>query len=454
MPITTEPVSPKTQLLNLSEALESGTLLQVKRILNTTLPAVDIAHFIESSPPKQRNIIWELIDSENEGEILQYLPDEIRSDFLSQMSAERLASVTSDLDVDDVADILQQLPEAIIQEVLLSMSSHDRQRLESVLSYPEDSAGGLMNPDVVTIRPDITIDVVLRYLRRHKALPETTNCLFVVNGLGQLAGLLTVTKMLVADPGQTVEEVMEANAISIDADQPSSEVAQIFSRHDLISAPVINENGILLGQITIDDVVDVIREEADHSLLSMAGLDDDEDTFAPTLKTSRRRAVWLGINLITAFAASFVIGFFEQALDKVVALAILMPIVASMGGIAGSQVLTLVIRGMALGHVDQKNVRWLIKRELIVCAINGVLWATVIAAITYFWFHDPLLAAIIASAILINLMIAALSGVILPITLKGLGIDPALAGSVLLTTITDIAGFLSFLGLASALYLN
>ncbi len=443
----------KAKLHSLTAALESGALAQVRRILNSGLAPVDIAHLIESSPPKARKLLWELVDKELEGEVMQNLSEELQSHFLSDMSAEEVVDLTADLDTDDVADMLQQLPERVTQEVLESMDHQDRARLEAVLGYPEDSAGGLMNTDTVTIRPDITLEVVLRYLRRHKSLPAMTDNLLVVNRQNEFIGTLAISKLLVSDPQQTVREVMSTDTRVIQATQHESEVAKLFERHDLVSAPVVDAAGMLLGRITIDDVVDVIRETADHSLMSMAGLDDEEDTFAPTLKTSRRRAVWLGINLLTALAASAVIGLFDKTIEQVVALAVLMPIVASMGGIAGSQVLTLVIRGQALGHLSGSNFRWLFNREIMVAAINGVLWAVVIALITYAWFRDPAIALIIGAAIIINLMVAAMAGASLPLLLKARGIDPALAGSVVLTTVTDVIGFLSFLGLATLFYL-
>ena len=443
----------RTKLHSLNAALESGAMTQVRRILNSGLAPVDIAHLIESSPPKARKILWEMVDKELEGEVLQNLSEELQGHFLSDMSAEEVADIASELDTDDVAYMLQALPERVTQEVLESMDQQDRDRLESVLGYAEDSAGGLMNTDTITIRPDITLDVVLRYLRRHKSLPAMTDNLLVVSRNNEFIGTLAISKLLVSDPHQTVREVMSTDAKIIPATMHDSDVAKLFERHDLVSAPVVDDDGVLVGRITIDDVVDVIRETADHSLMSMAGLDDEEDTFAPALKTSRRRAVWLGINLLTALAASAVIGMFDETIEKVVALAVLMPIVASMGGIAGSQVLTLVIRGQALGHLSGSNFRWLFNREIIVAAINGVLWAVVIAIITFVWFRDPQIALIIAAAIVINLLVAAVAGAGLPLLLKARGIDPALAGSVVLTTVTDVVGFLSFLGLATLFYL-
>lgn len=435
----------------LHEALNSGTFIQTRRLLNS-LPRSEVAHLIESSPPKTRAVLWQLVDSSIEGEILPYFGDEVQSQFLSQMDTEELIAATEGLDADDIADILQQLPDQVIFEVLSSMDQQDRQRIEQVLSFPEDTAGGLMNTDIITVRPTITLDVVMRYLRRHEELPEMTDNLFVVNRNDEFIGLLSLRKLLVSDPSISVREIMNTDFEAIPAEMDDSDVAKLFERHDWVSAPVISQDNKLLGRITIDDVVDVIREDADHSLMSMAGLDEDEDTFAPALKTAPRRAIWLGINLITALIASAVINLFEGTIDKVVALAVLMPIVASMGGVAGTQTLTVVIRGMATGHIDSNNSRWLINRELLVGLSNGFGWAIVIAAIASFWFNDIMIGVIIAAAMIINLASAALAGATLPLLLKKLNIDPALAGSVALTTVTDVIGFMSFLGLATLVY--
>ena len=446
------PNSAGSKLQLLSEALESGSLKQCARIINKGLSASDIAHLIESSPPKVRAIIWRLVEQDLRGEVLQYLSEDIQLYFLSKLNAQEVLSVTEDLDTDDLADILQRLPDTVIHEVLGSMDSQDRERVEQVLSYPEDTAGGLMNTDTITIRPDITLEVVLRYLRSHRSLPEMTDNLLVVSRKDELIGILRITTMLVSSLSTTVREVMETDTITIDVNMPDSDVAKLFERHDLVSAPVINKAGILLGRITIDDVVDVIREDADHSLMSMAGLDEDQDTFAPVRITAKSRAVWLGINLITAFIASGVIGFFEDTIKQVVALAVLMPVVASMGGVAGCQTLTLVIRAMAVGQISSTNLRWLLNREFLVALLNGLLWALVVASAAVLWFQELIIGIVIALAIIINLAVAAIAGTMLPIFLKSRNIDPALAGGVILTTITDVVGFFSFLGLATLAY--
>ncbi|NKI18922.1 magnesium transporter [Spongiibacter sp. KMU-166] len=441
----------ESRLETLNEALGSGAFLQIRRMLNG-LPPVDAAHLIESTPQKIRGVLWQLVDIENEGDILQHLNDEVQSQFLSQMDAEEVAAITEGLEADDIADILQQLPDRVIREVLDSMDHQDRVRIEHVLSFDEDTAGGLMNTDTITVRPNITLDVAMRYLRRHEELPEMTDSLLVVNRNDQFIGVLSLRKLLVSDPSVTVREIMDTEVEPIPANMSTREVAQLFERRDWVSAPVVDENHYLLGRITIDDVVDVIREESDHSLMSMAGLDEDEDTFASVFTTAPRRAIWLGINLLTAFIASAVINLFEGTIEKVVALAVLMPIVASMGGVAGTQTLTVVIRGMALGHISRNNSRWLINREVLVGLMNGVLWAVIVAAAASYWFDDYIIGGVIAAAMVINLITASLAGAVLPLILKALKIDPALAGGVVLTTVTDVVGFMSFLGLATYFY--
>ena len=445
----TEATSQKT-FHKLTQALDSGTFADARRMLNG-LPPADAAHMLESSTPKFRHILWQLIDAENEGEVLNELSDELRIDFLSDMEAAK-AALMEGLEDDDVADILQQLPESITREVLTSMDHQDRARLERVMLYPEDTAGGLMNTDTITIRAPLTLDVVLRYLRRHEEIPNMTDNLIVVNRLDKYIGMLPLRTLLVSDPTASVREMMVTDVEPIPVNLPDSEVARMFERNDWVSAPVVDSEGRLLGRITIDDVVDVIREDADHSLMSMAGLDEDEDTFAPVFRAAPRRAVWLGINLVTAFIASGVINMFQDTIEKVVALAVLMPIVASMGGIAGTQTLTVLVRGIALGQVGRNNQVWLINREVMIGMLNGALWAAVVAVAASVWFNDWNIGMIIAAAMVINLITAALVGAVLPLLMIRLDIDPALAGGVVLTTVTDVVGFVSFLGLATLVY--
>jgi magnesium transporter len=438
------------QLDALTRAIESGTLERVQRPLNN-LPAPDVAHLLETSPPRQREVVWQLLTRENEAEVLQYLSEEVRGDLLKGLSGEELVPLIEDLDTDDLADLLQQLPEKITAQVLATLDQQNRSRLEAVLSYPEDTAGGLMDLDVISVRPEISMETVQRYLRLWGELPAMTDRLAVVSRSNEFVGVLPLSRVLLSDPGTTVREAMITDEEPIPANLSAREVAHIFERLDLVSAPVVSEDGLLLGRITIDDVVDVIREDTDHSMMGMAGLDEDEDTFGPILNTVRQRSVWLGINLLTALAASAVINLFQDPISQVVALAVLMPIVASMGGIAGSQTLTLVVRAMALGQIHDKNTRYLMGKELAVGALNGLMWATVIGITAGVWFGNPKIGGIMAVALLINLVVAALAGALLPITMRKLGIDPALAGTVVLTTITDIVGFMTFLGLATLL---
>ena len=445
-----DPEKPSTQnrLEILSQALASGAAGKVRRLVHNLHPA-EIGDLLESLPQGPRVILWELVDADDRGEVLLHVNDEVRAGLIKEMEPGELVAMTEGLDTDDLADLLADLPGAVIHEVLRVMDLQNRHRLEAVLSYPEDTAGGMMNVDTVTVRADVSLDVVLRYLRLRGNIPDLTDSLMVVNRYDKYLGLLPLTTLLTSDPEKTVAEVMDREIEGIRADLPDVEVAKIFQDRDLISAPVVDSNGKLLGRITIDDVVDVIRDEADHSLMSMAGLDEEDDIFAPVITSATRRGVWLGINLITAFLASWVIGLFEGTLEKVVALAVLMPIVASMGGIAGSQTLTLVIRGMALGKIGKSNARWLMLKELAVGTLNGVLWAVIVAAIAMAWFQSTDIGLIIGAAIVINLVCAAVAGFSIPIVLQRFGIDPALAGSVLLTTVTDVIGFMAFLGLGT-----
>lgn len=451
MPGNKKKIQIQEQLGFVSEAFSDGSLKPVARMLNGLKPQ-DVAHLLESSPPKLRQAIWALVDLEDEGEILQYLSEEVQAFFLQYMDVSEVLAVTEGLQSDDIADILQHLPDTIIREVMAIMDHQDRKRVERVINFNENTSGGLMSTELITVPASITLDVVFRYLRRHDELPDTTDSIYVVSKNDTLIGILPLSKLLVSDPSSTVREIMQTDFHNIPVDMPDTEVALLFERNDWVSAPVVNHKGKLLGRITIDDVVDVIRDDLEHNLLSMAGLSDDEDTFASLKDTIPRRAIWLGINLLTALLASASIKMFEGTIEKVVALAVLMPIVASMGGVAGSQTLTVVIRGMALGQIGKNNFRWLLNREVLVGLSNGMLWAGGVAIVAGFAYNDYTLSLIIAIAMVINLVTSAIVGTLLPIALKKLNIDPALAGGVLLTTATDVVGFVSFLGLATWFY--
>src|SRR5687767_7078337 len=449
----TEAPAPKTsRLAALRSALEQGSMRHGQRMINSMHPA-EIASLIESLPPAKREIVWEFVDPEIEGDVLIELNEEVRSELISGMDAEELIAATEGMEVDDLADLIGDLPETLNERVMRSMDAQDRERLSAVLGYEEDSAGGLMNLDAVTVRPDVTLEVVLRYARMRGELPDRTDRLFVVNRHDQYLGGVDITRLLTEDPETSVGEIMDSTVEGIAPETPARDVAKLFEDRDLVSAAVVTKDGKLLGRITIDDVVDVIREEADHSVMSMAGLGDDEDMFAGVVTSARRRAIWLGVNLATAFLAANVVGIFEATIEKVVALAVLMPIVASMGGIAGSQTLVLIIRGLALGQIEQTNARWLLIREILVGLLNGVALSSIVALSAGIWFEKWTIGLIIFSALMINLLAAALAGVSVPLILRRLGIDPALAGGVVLTTVTDTVGFASLLGLG-ALFLT
>ena len=427
-------------------------MTQVRGLVHALHPA-EIADLLEALPPAQREIVWELVDTEDEGEILVALNEEVRATLIQEMDAEELVAAAAGLDLDDLADLFTELPETVNRELLKAMGQSDRLRLEAVLSYDEDSAGGLMDPDTLTVRRDVTIEVVLRYLRMRGEIPEGTDAIFVVSRQGQYEGSLFITAMLTADPAQKVSSLMDTQSRAIDANTTAADVALMFETHDLVSAAVVDETGKLLGRITIDDVVDVIRHEADHSVLSMAGLDEDDDMFAPVFVSTKRRSIWLGVNLATAFVAAGVAGLFESTLERVVMLAILMPVVPSMGGIAGSQTLILVTRGIALGQVESSNARWLLSKEFGVGLLNGLIWACVVAGVTMWWFQTWRIALVIGIALAVNLVCAAVAGFTIPLTLKKLNIDPALAGGVVLSTITDVVGLAAFLGFGALLLL-
>ena len=439
-------------LERLRHALDSGALTSVQRALHVLHPA-EIGRLLESLPTRSREVLWGAVETEDRGEVLLHVADEVRESLMATMDVAQIIEAAEDLDIDDLADFIEDLPETVTGQILRSMDARDRARLEQVMSYAPDTAGGMMNTDTVTVRPDVTLEVVRRYLLLRGELPENTDCLYVVDRYGHYLGALSLEKLVTLAPEMEVRQVMDRERDPLTVDTPDRDVAKRFENLDLISAPVVAEKGMLAGRITIDDVVDVIRTEAEQRLMRMAGLDEEEDIFAPVKLASRRRAVWLGVNLLTAFLASWVVGLFEATISQTVALAVLMPIVASMGGIGGSQTLTLMVRGLALGQISDSNARALMKKELAVGAINGLLWAIVVSSIVLMWFGSGMLALVIGMALVINQMCAAFSGVAVPLLLKKMKIDPALAGSVILTTVTDVVGFFAFLGLGALLLL-
>ena len=430
-------------------ALEASDHDEAKHQIKELHPG-EIALLFEAIQPKDRSILWPSIEISVQGEILKEVNEDVQSQLIAEMSVDSLVKATEKLDTDDLADIVPNMPESAVHSLLLTLDFKHRERLNKVLSYPENSAGGLMNTDFITVRPDVSIRAVIRYLRLLKEMPVDTDQVFVVDRNFNYLGSLLITSLLTEEPEQMVEKFI-SNDFSkpVSAETDESEVALLFEQRNLISAPVIDEDNQLVGRITIDDVVDVIRDQAEHSVMSMVGLDEDEDVFAPIIHSSKKRSVWLGVNLITALIAVYFIGLFEATLQQKIALAILMPVVASMGGIAGTQTLIIVTRGIATGKVTTANIKALINKEVAVSGLNGIIWSLVIGLITYYWFSDLLLSLIIALAIITNLIVAAFSGAFLPLLLSKLRIDPALAGGVILTTITDVIGFVAFLGLAA-----
>lgn len=439
-------------LVRLNAALDAESSDAVIATLADLHPA-EVAHLLEALPPARRAQVWPHIAPEEVAEVLAESEEAIRLERLQVMPAARVAEVAAELDPDDAVDLLQDLPEPMAEQVLAAMDSHFRAQLDQVLRYPEDSAGGLMNIDPIAVRSDVTLAVVVRYLRLRGEIPERTNRLMVVDRDYHYIGMLRLADLLTRDEDLLVEQCMDAETRAFPADTPSAQVAQTFEQLNLLSAAVVDDDGRLIGRITIDDVVDVIRDQGEESLMHMAGLDHTEDMFAPVLQTARQRALWLGVNLATALLASWVIGLFEATIQAVVALAVLMPVVASMGGIAGSQALTVVIRAMALGQIGSHNAWPLVRHELLIGAINSVLWALVVGLVALAWFGDPRLGIIVGVALIANLVVAAIAGALVPLGLRWAGVDPALAGGVVLTTVTDVVGFVTFLGLGTLVLL-
>jgi magnesium transporter len=417
------------------------------RSLLKKLSSSEIAHALESSPPKQRKLFFSLLETNEEGDVLADLGEEIQQELVSNISNEELAEAVKELEPDETVDILQNLPEDRMNTILSKMSLRDRKRIEIGLNYPENTAGGLLNTDVISVRPSHSIEVVINYLRDQKELPDNTDKIFVVNREDEYIGELAIGKIITSKPGLNVREVMDTTSNPIYVSQDDKEVATIFERNDIISSAVINESGKLIGRITIDDVLDVIREDADQNFLGMAGV--AEDTFAPPGRAARSRVFWLSMNLLTAFIASMTINIFKDVLDQIVYLAILMPIVASMGGVAATQTLTIVLRGLTLEQINSSNLQWLFKRELAVSILNGFVLSILVGLVTFFWFNEILLSLLISLALVINLVSSVIAGVFVPLILRSLNQDPAIAGSVVVTTVTDVVGFLSFLGLAT-----
>ncbi|MAH79450.1 MAG: magnesium transporter [Gammaproteobacteria bacterium] len=422
------------------------SLNQIRQLINK-MTAPEIAHALESSPPKQRTLLFSLLKTEEEGDVLFELGEEIQQDLVSNISNEELTEAVKELELDEIVDTLQNLPEERMSKILENMSMVDRKRIQIGLNYSDNTAGGLLNTDVISVRPNNSINEVINYLRDQGDLPENTDKIFVVNHQNEYLGELSIGKIITSKLSMLVREIMETESLPLDVDLDDKEVATTFERNDLISAPVIDGKGKLIGRITIDDVVDVIREDADQNLLGMAGV--AEDTFAPPGRAAKSRVFWLSMNLVTAFIAASTINIFQDVIDKIVYLAVLMPIVASMGGVAATQTLTIVLRGLTLEQINASNIRWLFKRELAVSILNGIVLSILVGFSTYFWFKDIIISVLISSALVINLISSVIAGIAVPLVLRKFRQDPAIGGSVVVTTVTDVVGFLSFLGLAT-----
>ena len=434
---------------NLKIILDDSLNLSLNQIrdLLSKMTSSEIAHALESSPPRQRDLLFSLLKTEEEGDVLFELGEEIQQDLISNISNEELSEAVKELELDEIVDILQNLPEERMKNILSNMSMVDRQRIEMGLTFPENTAGGLLNTDVISVRPSNSIKEVISYLRDLGKLPDNTDKIFVVNDQNEYLGDLSISEIITSNPSMQVREIMKTEISPIYADLDDKEVATLFERNDLISSAVINEYRKLIGRITIDDVVDVIREDADQNLLGMAGV--AEDTFAPPGRAAKSRVFWLSMNLVTAFIAASTINIFQDVIDKIVYLAILMPIVASMGGVAATQTLTIVLRGLTLEQINSSNIRWLFKRELAVSILNGIVLSILVGLITYLWFQDLTIALLIACALVINLISSVIAGILVPLILRKFKQDPAIGGSVVVTTVTDVVGFFSFLGLAT-----
>jgi magnesium transporter len=432
----------------LRERLGGGRVRSAQMLIGSLHPS-EIARLLESLPQTERAVIWEMVDDEISGDVLVELADEVRDGLIEGMHIDKVIAALDGMEVDDLADLVADLPEALTREVIRSLDHQEAERLHAVLSYDEESAGGLMNVDVITVRPDVTIEVVQRYLRAKGEIPDGTDCIYVVNRDNEYFGSLLLSRLLTVDPGRSVAEIMSPEIQPIPAHTPTEEVVWEFENRDLLSAPVVDDNNRLVGRITVDDIVDEIRDEAEHALMGAAGLDEEDDMFAPVVKSAQRRALWLGINLATAFLAASVVDLFQTTLDKIVLLAVLMPVVPSMGGVAGSQSLVVITRAIALGQIDRSNANKVLRKEFLVGMLNGLAWSAVVALFTYLWFGDWRIGGVIAGAMVINMAVAALAGFGIPLILKRMKIDPALAGGVVLTTITDVVGYMVFLGLGA-----
>jgi magnesium transporter len=433
----------------LSESsVQKQNLAELHALLDQLHPA-DIAHILEALPLEDRLLIWGMVKAEHDGDVLLEASDAVRATLITDMGNQELVAATEYLDTDEIADLAPDLPKGVMDDVFQSLPITEREQLRAAMSYPEDAVGALMDFDVITIREDVRLEVVLRYLRRLDELPDHTDQLFVVDRNEQLKGVLLINRLLVSDPDTRVSDVMTEEMIKLHPDDVAQQAANAFERYDLVSASVIDANGKLLGRVTVNIVIDFIREKAENEALNLAGLSAEEDLFAPVLKSVKNRWVWLAVNLVTAFIASRVIGVFEDSIEKLVALAALMPIIAGIGGNSGNQTITMIVRALALEQIDTSSAWKLIAKEIGVSAVNGIIWGTVVGLFTFAIYQSASLGLVMTMAMILNLLLAALLGVLIPLTLRKFGRDPALGSSVMITAVTDSGGFFIFLSLAT-----
>jgi len=442
---------PRHELVESLVEKQNVTELRVK--LDQMHPA-DVAYVLEALPLAERLAVWDLVKAERDGEILLEVSDAVRETLIAHMETKELVAATEQLDTDEIADLAPDLPREVMQDVFRSLSAEERDQLRSAMSYPEDTVGGLMDFDMITVRDDISVEVVLRYLRRLDEMPDHTDQLFVVDRQEHLRGLLSVSRLLVTDLDTPVTAIMDPAAVKLSPDEKAQDGALAFERYDLVSAPVVDGDGKLIGRVTVNSVVDFIREETDSEKLSAGGLREEEDLFASVWSSVKNRWTWLAVNLVTAFIASRVIGIFEGSIEKVVALAALMPIVAGIGGNSGNQTITMIVRALALGQITVANARKLFAKEIGVSFINGLIWGSVVGLFAFFIYHKWQLGLVMTGAMVLNLLLAAVMGVAVPLTMQKLGRDPAVGSSVMITAITDSGGFFIFLGLATLFLKN
>ena len=420
----------------------------LESLLDDLHPA-DIADILESLPVQKRLVLWDLVKSENEGDILIEVSDSVRQTLIADMDSTELLAAAEQLETDEIADIAPDLPEEVLKDLLENLDIQNRERLQSALSYPEDSVGSLMEFEITTIREDLTLEVVLNYLRKIKKLPNHTDKLFVVDKDGLILGVLPLERIIVNAPTTIVKNIMAKEVVLFKPEDLADEASNAFERYDLVTAPVVDEKNKLVGRLTVEAVMDFIRQESDNEKFSMAGLREEEDIFSSIWKSVQNRWAWLAINLLTAFIASRVIGIFEGSIEKVVALAALMPIIASIGGNSGNQTTAMIVRALAIGQLTQSSIRSLLYKEISVALLNGLIWGSIVGLFAFYLYNNSDLGFVMASAMVLNLILAAIMGVLMPLLMHRLGKDPAVGSSVLITAMTDSGGFFIFLGLAT-----